>query len=176
MFYRLMAIFGVDVIYNHADYRLMTRRAINALREYNEVNLFLRGIVPLLGFRSATVNYKRGKRFAGESKYPLRKMISFAWEGITSFSVIPLRMVTMTGLVIFSLTLLMSLYVVGVKLLTNQAIPGWASTVLPIYLLGGIQLLCVGIMGEYLGKVYKEVKARPRFTIERRVNLDRRDA
>jgi glycosyltransferase involved in cell wall biosynthesis len=169
-FYRLMAILGVDVVYNHADYRLMTRRAIDALRDYSEVNLFLRGIIPLLGFRSAMVTYKRGERFAGESKYPLRKMIPFAWEGITSFSVIPLRMITMNGMAIFGLTVLMSLYVVGVRLLTNQAIPGWASTVLPIYLLGGIQLLCVGILGEYLGKVYKEVKARPRFTIERKVN------
>ena len=170
-FYRLLATLGVDIVYNHADYRLMTRRAIDVLRDYREVNLFLRGIIPLLGFPSATVYYKRGGRLAGESKYPLRRMLSFAWEGVTSFSVIPLRIVTTIGVVIFALTLLMSLFVVSVRLFTNQAIPGWASTVLPIYLLGGIQIFCIGILGEYLGKVYKEVKARPRYVIERQVNV-----
>lgn len=170
-FYRLMGALGVNIIYNHADYRLMTRRAIDTLMGYHEVNLFLRGIIPLIGFRSAIVYYKRNERLAGKSKYPLRRMLSLAWDGITSFSVVPLRIVTVLGGAIFALTILMSLYTVGVRLFTNQAIPGWASTVLPIYLLGGIQILCVGILGEYLGKVYKEVKARPKYVIEKVIGL-----
>ena len=170
-FYRLMEALGVDIIYNHADYRLMTRRAIDALMDFHEVNLFLRGIIPLLGFRSAIVYYKRSERLAGKSKYPLRRMLSLAWEGVTSFSVMPLRIVTVLGAAIFALTMLMSLYIVGVRLFTNLAVPGWASTVLPIYLLGGIQIFCVGILGEYLGKVYKEVKARPRYIVEKVIGL-----
>jgi glycosyltransferase involved in cell wall biosynthesis len=166
-FYRLMEALGVNIIYNHADYRLMTRRAINALMNYHEVNLFLRGIIPLLGFRSAIVYYKRSERLAGKSKYPLRRMLSLAWEGVTSFSVMPLRIVTVLGAAIFALTMLMSLYIVGVRLFTNQAVPGWASTVLPIYFLGGVQIFCAGILGEYLGKVYKEVKARLRYIVEK---------
>ena len=171
VFYRMMGLLGVETIYNHADFRLMTRRAIEALKGYREVNLFLRGIIPLIGFPSAKVTYTRGARVAGESKYPLRRMLSLAWEGVTSFSVIPLRIVTVLGTVIFALTVLMSLYVIGVRLFTNQAIPGWASTVLPIYLLGGIQIMSIGILGEYLGKVYREIKARPRYTIENRINV-----
>ncbi len=171
VFYRLMGLLGVETIFNHADFRLMTRRAIEALKGYREVNLFLRGIIPLIGFPSAKVTYTRGARVAGESKYPLRRMLSLAWEGVTSFSVIPLRIVTVLGTVIFALTVLMSLYVIGVRLFTNQAIPGWASTVLPIYLLGGIQIMSIGILGEYLGKVYREIKARPRYTIENRINV-----
>jgi polyisoprenyl-phosphate glycosyltransferase len=171
VFYRMMGLLGVEAIYNHADFRLMTRRAIEALKGYREVNLFLRGIIPLIGFPSAKVTYTRGARVAGESKYPLRRMLSLAWEGVTSFSVIPLRIVTVLGTVIFALTVLMSLYVIGVRLFTDQAIPGWASTVLPIYLLGGIQIMSIGILGEYLGKVYREIKARPRYTIENRINV-----
>ena len=171
VFYRMMGLLGVEAIYNHADFRLMTRRAIEALKGYREVNLFLRGIIPLIGFPSAKVTYTRGARVAGDSKYPLRRMLSLAWEGVTSFSVIPLRIVTVLGTVIFALTVLMSLYVIGVRLFTDQAIPGWASTVLPIYLLGGIQIMSIGILGEYLGKVYREIKARPRYTIENRINV-----
>ena len=171
VFYRTMGLLGVDVIYNHADFRLMTRRAIDVLQDYREVNLFLRGIVPLIGFPSAKVAYTRSARAAGESKYPLRRMLSLAWEGVTSFSVIPLRIVTVLGAVIFALSVLMSLYVVSIRLFTDQALPGWASTVLPIYLLGGVQMLAIGILGEYLGKVYREVKARPRYTIEKRTNV-----
>lgn len=166
-FYVLLSRLGVDVVYNHADYRLMTRRAVEALKDYREVNLFLRGIVPLIGFRSTVVAYKRGIRGAGESKYPLTKMLALAWEGVTSMSVVPLRFVTSVGAVVFALTVLLSLFVLAVRLFTDQALPGWASTVLPIYLLGGIQILCVGILGEYIGKIYKEVKARPRFVLER---------
>lgn len=171
VFYRMMGLLGVEAIYNHADFRLMTRRAIEALKGYREVNLFLRGIIPLIGFPSAKVTYTRGARVAGDSKYPLRRMLSLAWEGVTSFSVIPLRIVTVLGTVIFALTVLMSLYVIGVRLFTDQAIPGWASTVLPIYLLGGIQIMSIGILGEYHGKVYREIKARPRYTIENRINV-----
>ncbi len=170
-FYRLMALFGVEIVYNHADFRLMSRRAIDALRDYHEVNLFLRGIVPLIGFPTATVSYARRARRAGESKYPSRRMLSLAWEGITSFSITPLRIVTALGAVIFALTVLMSFYVLGVRLLTDAAVPGWASTVLPIYLLGGIQILSIGILGEYLGKIYREVKQRPRYVVQQTVNV-----
>ncbi|WP_373506872.1 glycosyltransferase family 2 protein [Thiocapsa sp.] len=170
-FYRVIRLLGIDVIYNHADFRLMTRRTLDALQDYREVNLFLRGIVPLIGFSSVKVYYTRASRAAGESKYPLRRMLSLAWEGITSFSIIPLRIVTALGAVIFALTLLMSFYVIIIRLFTEKALPGWASTVLPIYLLGGVQILAIGILGEYLGKVYREVKARPRYAIEKRINV-----
>lgn len=165
-FYRLMSLLGVEVLYNHADFRLMSRAAVEALKQFREVNLFLRGIVPLIGFRSSIVTYKRSERFAGESKYPLRRMISFALEGITSFSVTPLRIVTALGITIFAFSMLMSLFVVAARLFTDRVVPGWASTVLPVYLLGGIQIFCIGIIGEYIGKIYKEVKDRPRYIIE----------
>jgi glycosyltransferase involved in cell wall biosynthesis len=171
VFYRLMAFLGVDIVYNHADYRLMSRRAVEALKEFQEVNLFLRGIVPLIGFRSAVVYYKRSERFAGDTKYSLRKMLSLALEGVTSFSVTPLRIITSLGLLIFAFSMLMSLYVFSIKIFTNTAVPGWASTVLPIYLLGGIQIFCIGIIGEYIGRIYREVKARPRYIIEKFINL-----
>ena len=166
LFYRVMRLLGVDVPSQHADFRLMGRSSLDALREFREVNLFLRGIVPLIGFQSAIVRYKRQPRFAGDSKYPLRKMISFALEGVTSFSVAPLRFVTITGILIAALSMAMGAYIVAVRLFTDRAVPGWASTVLPIYLLGGVQIFCVGILGEYIGKIYKEVKARPRYIIE----------
>lgn len=171
VFYRLMAFLGVDIVYNHADYRLLSSRAVDALKEFREVNLFLRGIVPLIGFRSAVVYYKRSERLAGESKYPLRKMLSLALEGVTSFSVTPLRIITVLGILIFAFSMLMSLYVFSIKVFANSAVPGWASTVLPIYLLGGIQILCIGVLGEYLGRIYREVKARPRYIIEQSINL-----
>jgi glycosyltransferase involved in cell wall biosynthesis len=166
VFYQLLSLLGGKTIQNHADYRLMSRRAIEALKQFTEVNLFLRGLIPLIGFTTAVVYYKRGERYAGESKYPFKKMFAFAWEGITSLSIAPLRIITIGGAIIFTLTMLMSLLIVGIRLFTDQAIAGWASTVLPIYVLGGIQLFAIGILGEYLGKVYKEVKARPRFLIE----------
>lgn len=170
-FYKLLSIMGVKIIKNHADYRLLSRRAVDELKNFSEVNLFLRGIIPLLGLKSAIVYYKRGQRFAGETKYPLRRMLSFAWEGITSFSVAPLRMITVLGFIIFILTLLMSFGVVIVKIFSDNVVPGWASTVLPAYFLGGIQIFCIGILGEYISKVYKEVKNRPRYLIERTINL-----
>jgi polyisoprenyl-phosphate glycosyltransferase len=166
-FYRLMAVLGADSIRNHADYRLMSRRAVDSLKLYREVNLYLRGIVPLLGFRSEIVYYDRAKRFAGESKYPLRKMVALALEAITSFSVVPLRLITLIGFTVFMVTLLVSLWALYVRLLTHDAVPGWTSVVLPTYLLGGIQIFCIGMIGEYLGKTYAEVKARPRFLIEK---------
>src|SRR5215471_17425485 len=166
-----MHVLGVEVVYNQADYRLMSRRAVEALKEFREVNLFLRGVVPLIGFRSALVYYTRAERYAGTSKYPLRRMLAFALEGVTSFSIAPLRLITGLGVLVFALTILMSAYALGVRFLTNAAVPGWTSTVLPLYLLGGIQLLCLGIMGEYLGKIYQEVKARPRYIIEKCANF-----
>jgi len=164
-FYRLMQWMGVELIYNHADYRLASRRVIDCLSDFREVNLFLRGIFPLIGFSSAEVYYDRKKRLAGESKYSFRKMISFALNGITSFSVTPLRVVTITGFLISFVTLLMSIWVL-LGFLRGMTVPGWASTVLPFYLLGGFQILSIGLIGEYIGKIYKEVKARPRFIKE----------
>jgi glycosyltransferase involved in cell wall biosynthesis len=169
MFYKFMRLMRVEVLGDHADYRLMSRKAIQALREFKEVNLFLRGIVPLIGFKSSIVYYERAERFAGASKYPLMKMLAFAVEGITSFSVIPLRVITMLGVFTFMGTMLMSAWTVAVKLFTHHVVPGWTSTVLPMYLLGGIQILCIGIIGEYLGKTYSETKARPRYIIEKMV-------
>lgn len=165
-FYSIMNWFGAESVYNHADFRLMSRRALEALRRYDEVNLFLRGLVPLLGYRSDIVEYERGERFAGESKYPLRKMIAFALEGITSFSVVPLRVITFVGFAVFAITILISTWVLWVRAFSQQAVPGWASTVLPLYFIGGVQILCIGIVGEYLGKIYQEVKRRPRYIIE----------
>lgn len=165
-FYRLMRMMGVNVIYNHADYRLMTRRVLECLRQYPESNLFLRGIVPSIGFKSAVVKYNRQERLAGSSKYPFRKMLGFALNGITSFSVVPLRIIAIVGFVVFALSALMSVWVVAVRLFTDQAVPGWASTVLPIYLISGIQILALGIIGEYVGRIYTETKSRPRYFIE----------
>lgn len=170
LFYKLMLNMGVNIEYNHADYRLMGRKAIESLKKYREVNLFLRGIVPLIGFQSNSVYYDRSERYAGESKYTLSKMLSFAWTGITSFSVTPLRVITVLGFVTLFLTIAMSFWIIGVKLFTGEAIPGWASTVLPIYFLGGIQIFAIGILGEYLGKVYNETKSRPRYIIDKIVN------
>lgn len=165
-FYRLIALLGAQTVFNHADYRLLSRRAVEALKEYREVNLFLRGIVPLIGFRSAIVYYDRDVRFAGESKYPLRKMIALALDAVTSFSVVPLRFITLLGFLVFFFSVVMSGYVLWIRLFTDIAVPGWASTTLPVYFLGGIQILCLGVIGEYLGKVYSEIKARPRYFIE----------
>lgn len=166
-FYSLMRYMGVELIYNHADYRLLSRKAVEALKLFEENNLFLRGIVPLIGFKSTEVYYERKERFAGKTKYPLKKMLSFAWDGITSFSVVPLRIISALGFLTFFFTVLMSFWILYIKIFTNSAIPGWASSVLPIYFIGGIQILCLGIVGEYLGKVFGEVKNRPRYIIEK---------
>jgi glycosyltransferase involved in cell wall biosynthesis len=169
-FYRLIAALGAESVHNHADYRLMSRRAVECLKQYAEVNLFLRGIVPLIGFKSEVVYYDRVSRFAGESKYPLKKMVSLALDAITSFSVVPLRLITLAGSIIFVVSMIITLWALWVRLFTTAAVPGWTSVVLPMYFLGGIQILCIGILGEYLGKTYVEVKARPRYFIEATVS------
>ena len=163
-FYRLMQILGVDMVYNHADYRLMSRRALDALSEYREVNLFLRGLVPLIGYRCDYVYYDRHERFAGESKYPLKKMISFAIDGITSFSVKPLKIISNLGLIVSALSVLGLLYAL-ISWATGNVVAGWTATVSSIWLLGGLQMLCLGVVGGYIRKIYSEVKARPRFRI-----------
>lgn len=165
-YYKLMRRFGVDLVPNHADFRLMSRRAIDALGRFREVNLFLRGIIPLLGFRSAIVSYERKSRFAGESKYPLRKMLSLAFAGIFSFSTAPLHWITVMGGTLSIASLAIGIWALTIKLTTDLAIPGWASTVVPQYFLGGLQLLSLGIIGGYLSRVYSETKQRPRFIIE----------
>lgn len=166
-FYKLLSALGAESVYNHADFRLLSRRAIDCLKQYDEVNLYLRGIVPLIGFRTEIVHYDRHERFAGESKYPLKRMIALALDAITSFSALPLRMIMLAGVGVFVGSLLVSAWALWIALFTDRAVPGWTSIVLPTYLLGGLQIFCVGVLGEYLGKVYLEVKARPRFFIDR---------
>ncbi len=164
-YYRFMQMMGVDIVYDHADYRLMSRRAVEALLSFSEVNLFLRGMVPLVGFKTDTVLYERGERFAGESKYPLKKMIAFALDGITSFSVKPIRLILNLGVVIFVVSVLILLYSL-IRKLCGHTVSGWASLVCSIWALGGIQLLALGVIGEYIGKIYNETKRRPRYIIE----------
>ena len=166
-FYRMIRMLGVDSVYNHADFRLLSRRAVDALKDFGEVNLFLRGIVPLIGFNSSVVYYTRTERVAGVSKYPLRKMLGLALDAVTSFSVVPLRMISALGFIVFLLSAAMGVWTLWVRLLTDRAVPGWTSTLLPIYALGGLQILCTGVLGEYLGKVYQETKRRPRYIIEK---------
>ncbi|WP_072415660.1 glycosyltransferase family 2 protein [Collinsella phocaeensis] len=165
-FYRLQSRLGVESVYNHADYRLMSRRAVCSLMKYDEVNLFLRGMVPQIGFKSCSVYYSRAERFAGESKYPLKKMLAFAFEGITSFSTKPIRFITIAGMVIFIVSLLFLLYFLFGRLFGDvQA--GWTSIVMSIWCLGGLQLLAIGVIGEYVGKTYMESKHRPRYIVEK---------
>lgn len=164
-FYKVMQKLGVDIVFNHADYRLMSRRALEALSEYKEVNLFLRGIVPLIGYKSDYVYYDRHERFAGESKYPLKKMISFAVDGITSFSVKPLKIISNLGILVSILSIFGLIYAL-ISHFTGNAVSGWTAIVCSIWLLGGIQMLCLGVVGTYVGKIYSEVKGRPRFKIE----------
>jgi len=170
-FYGLMRRLGVDVIDNHADYRLMSRRAIEMLRQYGEVNLFLRGIVRLIGLRSAQVFYDRRERAAGSTKYSLSRMSALALDGITSFSAVPLRVISILGLLTSLFALAVSVWVLVVALTKPSAVPGWASTVLPITFIGGVQILSIGVLGEYIGKIYMETKRRPRFIIDRAVGL-----
>ncbi|MCI9272731.1 MAG: glycosyltransferase family 2 protein [Clostridiales bacterium] len=164
-FYKLMKLLGVDIVYNHADYRLMSKRALNELEDFKEVNLFLRGIVPLIGFQSDVVTYERHERFAGESKYPLKKMMNFAFDGITSFSVKPIRMVTSLGLIIFTISILMLIFFL-VTHFTGHTVPGWTTIVISVWAIGGLQLLATGVIGEYIGKIYMETKARPKYIVE----------
>lgn len=169
LFYKLMKTMKVNIIHNHADYRLCSQRVLRALAEFGEVNLFLRGIIPSIGFCKDVVYYDRLERFAGESKYPFRKMAAFAWNGVTSFSNYPLKLVTIIGFVVFFACLLMTGYALF-AIHTGNVVPGWLSTVLPMYFLGGVQLFCFGIIGEYIGKIYSEVKQRPRYFIDKRVD------
>ena len=164
-FYKLMKTFGVNIVSDHADYRLMSRRALEELSKYQEVNLFLRGIVPTLGFQTDTVEYERHERFAGESKYPLKKMISFAVDGITSFSTRPIQMITELGVLVFLISIFLLLWVF-VGALRGNTVSGWATLVISIWALGGLQLLAIGIIGNYIGKTYMETKARPRYIVE----------
>ena len=168
-FYKVMKALGVDIVFNHADYRLMSRRAVEGLAQFEEVNLFLRGIVPQIGYKWTTVTYERAERFAGESKYPLKKMLAFAADGITSFSVKPIRLVLWIGVIIFFVSIIMLLYALIAKL-TGHTSAGWTSLMGSIWLIGGIQLLSLGVVGEYIGKIYNETKRRPRFIIENVLN------
>ena len=168
-FYKVMKALGVDIVFNHADYRLMSRRAVEGLAQFEEVNLFLRGIVPQIGYKWTTVTYERAERFAGESKYPLKKMLAFAADGITSFSVKPIRLVLWIGVIIFFVSIIMLLYALIAKL-TGHTSAGWTSLMGSIWLIGGVQLLSLGVVGEYIGKIYNETKRRPRFIIENVLN------
>lgn len=168
-YYKFLKFMGVEIVQNHADYRLMSRRALDALMQYHEVNLFLRGIVPLIGFRTSVVTYERSERFAGESKYPLKKMLAFAIDGITSFSVKPIRFITSLGLLIFVGSILALIYLLILKLF-GYTVTGWTTLMGSIWAIGGIQLLCLGVIGEYIGKIYMEVKHRPRFLVDRFLN------
>lgn len=165
-FYKIMKLFGVDIVFNHADYRLMSKKALQGLKEFKEVNLFLRGLVPLIGYQTAIVYYERHERVAGESKYPLKKMLAFAGDGITSFSIKPLRMVLSLGIIILVISILIMLYALIQKILGNT-VSGWTFTVISIWFLGGIQMISLGVIGEYVGKTYKETKARPKYLIEK---------
>lgn len=166
-YYKLLAFLGVQIVYNHADYRLMSRRAIETLREYDETHLFLRGLVMQLGYKTSVVEFARAERFAGDSKYPLSKMLALAWQGITSFTAYPLRLITSVGAIVSVGSLGLATWALFIKIFTNNALPGWASVVIPTYFLGGVQLLSLGVIGEYLAKVYEASKRRPRFHVDR---------
>ena len=168
-FYKFMKLLGVNTVYNHADYRLMSRKALKALSEFGEVNLFLRGIVPMVGYQTGTVSYERRERFAGESKYPLKKMLAFALEGITSLSIKPIRLITVLGLLISVVSILIGIYSLAQYFLGNT-VTGWTSIVLSIWCVGGLILFSLGIVGEYIGKIYLETKHRPRFLIQEFLN------
>ncbi|MCD8390684.1 MAG: glycosyltransferase family 2 protein [Firmicutes bacterium] len=168
-FYKLMELMGVKIVFNHADFRLMSRRALEALANYPERNMFLRGMVPTVGFKSDCVYYDRHERFAGESKYPLKKMLSFAFDGITSFSISPIRAITVLGTIACIIAVIMAIYTIVSKII-GHADAGWASVMLSLWFIGGVQLLSIGLIGEYIGKMYKEVKRRPRFIIEAYIN------
>ena len=171
-YYKLLKSMGVEAVYNHADYRLVSSRALKEFANFKEVNLFLRGMFPLVGFKSTSVFYERHKRMAGKSHYPLRKMLALAFEGITSLSVKPLHIITGLGIGIAGLSFLGVLWSLIVAL-TGNSVPGWASTMCIVCFIGGIQLICLGVIGEYVGKIYMEVKARPRYIISERTEEDK---
>ncbi len=165
-FYKLINSMGGNTVYNHADYRLMSRRALMVLSEFGEENLFLRGIVPMIGFNTDVVYYERAERFAGESKYPLKKMLSFAVEGITSLSTKPIKMITGLGFFIFFVSIIVLIYCL-IRFFTGHTVQGWTTTVLSVWAIGGLIMISLGVIGEYVGKIYIETKNRPRFIIER---------
>ncbi len=164
-FYKIMSKLGVNMVPNHADYRLLSKRALTEFLRYKEENMFIRGIVPLLGFKSTKVYYNRNERFAGESKYPLKKMLLFAVDGITSFSVAPIRLLLVIGSITFLIGVVLGIYAIVQKII-GGVVPGWTSLIVSIWLLGGVQLIGMGVLGEYIGKIFRQVKERPRFTIE----------
>ncbi len=164
-FYKFMNIMGVNIINNHADYRLMSKRALNGLMQFKEVNLFLRGIIPMIGYTTGIVEYERHERFAGESKYPLKKMVTFAIDGITSLSIKPIRVITALGYFIFTISILMLFYFLYIYFI-GKTIAGWTTIVVSIWMIGGLQLLAIGVVGEYIGKIYMETKKRPRYIIK----------
>jgi polyisoprenyl-phosphate glycosyltransferase len=166
MFYKLMNGMGVETVADHADFRLMSRRSIEALRGFGEVNLFLRGIVPMLGFKTETVTYDRKARIAGETHYPLRRMVALAADGIMAFSTMPLQLIFYAGVIISMIAGGLAFWALGVRLMTDESVPGWASVVIPMYFLGGLQMLALGIMGGYLARIYSETKQRPRFIVQ----------
>ena len=168
--YWLSTLLGIETVKNHADYRLLSRRAVNLLREYRETNLYLRGIIPQLGLPTARVYFRREERLAGESKYNFWRMLSLSVKGVTSFSIAPLRLIAVLGLLIFAVSMGLVFWVLYAAFFIDEVIPGWASTVLPMYLLGGFQLLAIGIAGEYIGKTYMEVKRRPLYHLERKLS------
>ena len=169
-----MKMMGADIVYNHADYRLASKRVLDELEKFNEVNLFLRGMFPLIGYKTEVVYYERNERFAGESKYPLKKMLNFAWDGITSFSVKPLRLICTMGFVILFISLIIMIYSL-IRKLTGNTVDGWTFITISIWLIGGIQMISTGIIGEYIGKVYNETKRRPRYIISRNLNEEKKN-
>jgi len=169
LFYKFQTFMGIENISNHADYRLLSKKALNALAEFKEVNLFIRGIVPLIGFKSCSVHYSRGERFAGESKYPLKKMLFFALDGIASFSIVPLRIITVVGFFIFLFSLIVIIWIFMEKYIFGSTIQGWSSIMVSIYLMGGIQLMSLGIIGEYIGRIFQQSKNRPRYIIDKEI-------
>lgn len=171
-FYKFMKVLGVDVVYNHADYRLTSKKVLDNLENFKEVNLFLRGIFPLIGYKTDVVYYERNERFAGESKYPLKKMLNFAWDGITSFSVKPLRMICSIGFIILFISIIIMLYSL-IRKLTGNTVDGWTFLSISIWFIGGLQMISIGIIGEYIGKMYNETKQRPRFIISE--NLEEKE-
>jgi len=168
-FYKFQHFMGIETIANHADYRLLSRKALDALSQFKEINLFLRGIVPLLGFRSCNLYYTRAERFAGETKYPLKKMVLFALDGIASFSVMPLRIISLIGFFLFIISLFAIVWVMIEKFLFDSVVQGWASTMISIYFIGGIQIMSLGIIGEYVGRNFQQLKGRPRYIIDREI-------
>jgi len=168
-FYKFMSMMGVDIVFNHADYRLTSKRVLDEFENYEEVNLFLRGIFPLIGYKNDIVYYERAERYAGESKYPLKKMLNFAWDGITSFSVKPIRLILNLGISVLFLSIVMIIYSI-IRKITGDTVDGWTFTICSIWLIAGAQMLSLGIIGEYIGKIYSETKKRPRYSISENLN------